>query len=65
MTERVPIDYVEGVEDVTVWLWPDDPDPVTVCLPHDDWNRLQRKADEIGDGDVGRVVRVLLEQQLE
>ena len=31
-----------------MWMWPDDPDPVTVRLPTREWALLERKAEEIG-----------------
>jgi hypothetical protein len=52
MTERVPIDYVEGVEEVTVWMWPNTPDPLTVRFDLEEWEAIEAKAEEVADGDV-------------
>jgi hypothetical protein len=65
MTETtIPIDFVRGTEEVTAWLWPNTPDPVTVRLPLRQWAELERTARKIGDGDVERVVAKLLKQDM-
>ena len=44
MSPRIPLEWVEGPDEVTVWMWPDDPDPVTVRFGLEEWARLQTAA---------------------
>jgi len=65
MTETtVPIDFVRGTEEVTAWLWPNTPDPVTVRLPLRQWAKLERTAEKIAEGDMERVVGELLQEEV-
>jgi len=62
MTESVPLDYVVGHQETTVWLWPDTPDPVTVRFDRDEWERIQEAAGDESLGQyIGRVVSADLE----
>lgn len=65
MTPRVPIEVVHGVDEVTVWMWPNSPDPVTVRFSHHEWAKIERKAEQVADGDIEAVVGHLLNEDLE
>lgn len=52
----MPIEVVRGVDEVTAWLWPNKPDPVTVRFPVRQWAKVERKAEQVAGGDVGRVL---------
>lgn len=65
MSSKVPIDVVRGVDEVTVWMWTNSPDPVTVRFSFHEWAKIERKAEQVADGDIEAVVGKLLEQDLE
>jgi len=65
MTPRVPIETVIGVDEVTVWMWPNSPDPVTVRFTLHEWAKIERQAERVADGDVEAVVGHLIENDLE
>jgi hypothetical protein len=48
----VPIEWVIGAEEVTAWMWPDSPDPVTIRFSMREWAQIERKARDEYDGDV-------------
>jgi hypothetical protein len=52
MTDRIPLEYVEGVEEVTLWMWPNSPDPLTVTFDLEEWEEIEAKAEEVADGDL-------------
>ena len=56
VSDRIPVEYVRGVDTVTVWMWPDSPDPVQVEFGLRTWARVERRAAEDADGDVGLVL---------
>jgi hypothetical protein len=62
MQERIPLDYVEGVEETTVWLWPNDPDPVTVRFDREEWRRIEQAA---GGDDLEEYIGGLVAADLE
>lgn len=64
MTERIPIECVRGVEEVTVWLWPNTSDPVTVRFTPHEWAKIERKAERVADGDVEKAIGELLQDDL-
>jgi len=59
------MEVVRGYDEVTVWMWPDSPDPVTVRFTVRKWARIERKAQREAGGDVEKVVGTLLEKDLE
>ena len=61
---KVPIEYVRGVDEVTLWMWPNSADSVTVRLPLRQWAKLERTAKKTANGDVERVVGKLLQQDM-
>jgi hypothetical protein len=63
MSTRIPIEYVIGADEVTLWVWANSPDPVTVRFTHREWARIERKAEEIGR-DIEEVVARLLEKDI-
>ena len=63
-TSKVPVEYVRGVDEVTLWMWPNSADTVTVRLPLREWAKVERKAERVAGGDVGAVVGTLLENDL-
>jgi hypothetical protein len=60
----VPVKVVRGVDEVTLWMWPDRPDPTTVRFDVQEWAVIERKAERVADGDVGRVIGQLLDEDL-
>lgn len=52
MERTVPVEWVTGPDEVTAWLWPDAPDPVTVRFPLREWASIERKAEAEYDGDI-------------
>jgi hypothetical protein len=62
VSQRIPLEYVEGVDETTIWLWPDSPDPVTVRVESELWERMQRAA---GDDDLEEYVGQLVADDLE
>jgi hypothetical protein len=64
MSKRIPLEYVEGPDETTVWLWPDDPDPVTVRFSLEEWEEVQEAAGEQDlEEFLGRVVQEDLEDR--
>lgn len=61
---RVPTEVVRGVDEVTLWLWPNKPDSLTVRFPVHEWALIELKAERVADGDVGRVIGQLLDDDL-
>lgn len=47
-SESIPMDWVEGAEETTVWFWPNAPDTVTTRFDRDEWAQIKEQA----DGDV-------------
>jgi len=64
MTDKLSIDYVRGIDDVTVWLWPNDPDPVTLQLAYREWAHLERRARELEGGDLEALLGKLLSEEV-
>jgi len=64
MSTKVPIEVVRGVEEVTVWMWPAEPDPLTVRFTHHEWAQIERKAEQVAGGDIELVIGQLLENDL-
>ncbi|RLM32557.1 hypothetical protein DVK01_20950 [Haloarcula sp. Atlit-120R] len=58
------MEFVRGVDEVTVWMWPNSADSVTVRLPLRQWAKLERTAEKTVNGDVERVVGKLLQQDM-
>ena len=56
MTEEIPIDYVEGVDETTVWLWPNSPDPTTVRFDRDEWVEIEEAADGNVEAYISRII---------
>lgn len=54
------MDWVIGPQETTLWLWTDSPDPVTVRMPRDEWERLR----EAADGDIAAYVTRVLSADL-
>jgi hypothetical protein len=65
MTPSVPIEVVHGADEVTVWMWSNSPDPVTVRFSYHEWAKIERKAEQVAGGDVEAVIGHLLENDLE
>jgi len=56
MTEEIPIDYVEGVDETTVWLWPNSSDPTTVRFDRDEWVEIEDAADGNIEAYLSRII---------
>jgi hypothetical protein len=54
MSDKIPIERVEGHNEVTVWLWPNSPEPVTVRFDKSEWREIEKNARKRADGDVER-----------
>ncbi|PHQ46280.1 hypothetical protein DJ68_08215 [Halorubrum sp. C3] len=61
----IPVDWVRGLDEVTVWFWPDSPDPVTMRFPLRKWARIERKARDEHGGDVDVLLTEVLTADLE
>lgn len=61
---RVPVELVRGTDEVTVWLWANSADPVTVRFTYHEWAKIEKEAEKVANGDVGLVVGTLLENDL-
>lgn len=46
MSQPIPVEYVEGPEEVTVWLWPNSPDPLTVPVGREEWDDWKARLEE-------------------
>jgi hypothetical protein len=64
-SDRIPIESVRGVDTVTVWMWPDSPDPVQFDLSLRQWAKVERRAENVADGDIGRVFGAMIESELQ
>jgi len=42
-TDTIPMDWVEGPDETTVWLWPNTADPVTIMLDRAEWDELKAR----------------------
>lgn len=62
MTGEIPIEYVRGTDEVTLWLWPNEPDTVTVRLEKRAWAKLERKAEKVADGDMSKLIGAVLSE---
>jgi hypothetical protein len=65
MSHRIPLEYVEGAEEVTVWMWPNSPDPLTVRFDLEEWAEIEAKAEEVADGDLEKAIGTALLKDLE
>jgi len=63
--ETIPMDWVEGPNETTLWLWTETPDPVTVRLDRERWEKLRETAEEHTDGDVAEYVTRVIEADVE
>lgn len=65
----IPMEWVIGAEETTLWLWPDSPDPVTVRFPIRQWAKMEKAAEIEGydsvEGYVTKVLRTDLEEHRE
>lgn len=43
------MDWVEGPEETTLWLWIDSPDTVTVRFERENWEEFKEKARQEGE----------------
>lgn len=57
----IEMDWVEGHDETTVWLWTDSPDPVTVRFTREEWERIEQAA----DGNVERFITEKVVSDLE
>lgn len=62
---RIPMEWVIGVEETTLWVWPESPEPVTVRFPLRKWAKIERAAEEEYGGDVRAFVTRVLTADLE
>ena len=65
MRQTIPLEYVEGVEEVTVWLWPDSVDPVTIRFGQDEWDEIVAKAEKGEYEDLEEMFGTVLLDELE
>jgi len=65
MVRKVPIETVIGADEVTVWMWSNSPDPVTVRFSYHEWAKIELQAERVADGDIEAVIGHLLENDLE
>jgi hypothetical protein len=65
MTQTIPLKIVRGYDEVTVWMWPGSPDPVTVRFSLHEWAKIEWKAERVADGDVEKEFGTLVEKDLE
>lgn len=68
-TETIPMDWVQGFDETTLWLWPNSPESFTVRLSLREWAQIERMARAEYDGDieayVSRVITADLEEHRE
>lgn len=63
--KSIPMDWVEGAEETTLWLWPDQPDPTTVRFDRGEWEEIEESADGDIEAFVSRVITADLEEHRE
>ena len=63
-TDRIPMEWVIGPDEVTVWLWPNSADPTTVRFTVHEWAKIERKCDRLGV-DVEEQLAKLISEDLE
>lgn len=64
MSEGVPIEFVRGIDSVTVWMWPNTPDPVQLEFDLRKWARIERQAEREMDGDLERYFGSVVDSRL-
>lgn len=62
--QRVSVEVVRGPDEVTLWLWPGEPETMTIRFSVHEWAVIERKAEKVADGDVGLVIGQLIEADL-
>jgi hypothetical protein len=62
--DTIPMEFVVGTEETTVWLWPDTPDPVTVRFSLRKWAKIERKAEREWNGDIQALISEVVAQDL-
>ena len=55
-SDQIPMEWVEGAEETTLWLWPSTPEPVTVRFDREKWERVKAAAEGDIEGYISRVV---------
>jgi hypothetical protein len=63
--DSISMEWVIGAEEVTVWMWSDSPDPVTVRFPVRKWAKIERKARDEYGGDVEAFVTRVIAADLD
>ena len=43
MNEQIPVEYVEGPDETTLWLWPNTADPVTIRVDRAEWDEWKAR----------------------
>lgn len=61
----VPMEWVIGADETTLWVWPQSPDPVTVRFPLRKWAKIERAAEVEHGGDVRAYVSRVLTASVE
>lgn len=51
-SEKIPMDWVEGPDETTLWLWTQTPDPLVVTLTSEEWENIKERAVKDTEGDV-------------
>lgn len=59
------MEWVIGADEVTVWLWPETPEPVTVRFSLHEWANIEKAARDEYDGDTEAFVTRVLTADLE
>jgi len=56
------IEYIVGPDETTLWLWPNDPDPVTTTINSRTWATIERTADEQNISPTDAIQRIVADR---
>jgi len=62
--DKIPLDWVRGPEEVTVWLWTNTANPYTVRFPLRNWAKIERTAEQHFGGDIQAYVTQVIGAEL-
>lgn len=58
-SDTIPMDWVEGPDETTIWLWTDSPDPLTVRMKREKWERFREQVEECDETVPERVTKLI------
>jgi hypothetical protein len=64
MTQRIPVEYVEGPNGTTMWLWPNSPESMTVEFDAEEWESIKERVEASDYADLEEAVGTLLLEEL-